>query len=68
MKSTRGVNAMTVHRVDGSGEETDSKSMQSSHLPPRGKGLMQLKGEKKEVTVTDTCQHSPDPQANGPWP
>ena len=35
--------------------------MHSAHLPPCFKGLMQLKGEKKEVTVTDKYQHTPKP-------
>lgn len=35
--------------------------MHIAHLPPCFKGLMQLKGEKKEVTVTDKYQHTPKP-------
>lgn len=35
--------------------------MHIAHLPPCFKGLMQLKGEKKEVIVTDKYQHTPKP-------
>ena len=38
----------TVHRIDWSGDWTNSKSMHIAHLPPCFKGLMQLKGKKKK--------------------
>lgn len=37
------------------------QSMHIAHLPPCFKGLMQLRGEKKEVIVTDKYQHTPKP-------
>lgn len=41
------------------------QSMHIAHLPPCFKGLMRLRGEKKEVIVTDKYQHTPNPQAKG---
>lgn len=40
--------------------------MHIAHLPPCFKGLMQLRGEKKEVIVTDKYQHTPKPSGHKP--